>query len=273
MVSLAAEFPNDNPALHRGLIWVCLEPVAAPSVDTCALQALEPVVTGPLVESAPPVACISGILPIPPESEGRIPREEIALEDMLVALHAQAPLDDDFADDEPIIIEELEPLDDSYAVEAAVDGMISLVAEAPDVVVAHATTLPPPPEDPFTIFVSTLVDIAIHENAGHVAAALPALLGAGLLPHSMGPEATQALRDGGIADGLDAMPGFSATTAAWSAILRGTSEDFGACGNGMLDEWAADLLARLLGAPPRAPALRRELRARGVAAFGLAYAA
>ncbi len=134
---------------------------------------------------------------------------------------------------------------------------------------AHATTLPPPPEDPFTIFVSTLVDGAIHENAAHVAAALPALLGAGVHPHSMGPEATQALREGGTADGLDAMPVFSATTAAWSAILRGTSEDFSACGNGMLDEWAADLLARLLGAPSRVPALRRQLRARGVAAFGV----
>lgn len=265
MVSLAAEFPNDNPALHRGTIWVCLEPVSAPAADTCALQVSEsaPLVP-PALESEVPVACISGILPIAPESEGRLTRQEVGLEDMVVALQAQAPLDEEFSDDEPIVVEELEPFDDGYTVEAV---------GAPEIVIAHATTLPPPPEDPFTIFVSTLVEIAIHEKAAHVAAALPALLGAGVLPHAMGPEATQALRDGGIADGLEATPRFSVTTAAWAAILRGTSDDFGACGNGMLDEWAADLLARLLGSPTRTPALRRELRARGVAAFGLAYAA
>ena len=62
-------------------------------------------------------------------------------------------------------------------------------------------------------------------------------------------------------------------TRAWRAILRGTSDDFTACGGAMLDEWAAGILARLLGAPAREPVLRRELRARGVAAFGLVEAA
>ena len=60
---------------------------------------------------------------------------------------------------------------------------------------------------------------------------------------------------------------------AWRSILLGTSDDFGACGAAMLDEWAADLVARLLGAPSRATALRRDLRSRGVAAFGLVEAA
>jgi hypothetical protein len=41
----------------------------------------------------------------------------------------------------------------------------------------------------------------------------------------------------------------------------------------MLDEWAADVLARLFGAPDRSAQLRRELRGRGVAAFGLIEAA
>ena len=52
--------------------------------------------------------------------------------------------------------------------------------------------------------------------------------------------------------------------------MRGTSEDFSACGDAMLDEWAADLLARLVGGPTRATTLKRELRDRGVAAFGFA---
>ena len=41
----------------------------------------------------------------------------------------------------------------------------------------------------------------------------------------------------------------------------------------MLDEWAADVLARLMGAPDRIPSLRRDLRTRGVVAFGLVEAA
>ncbi|AKV01928.1 hypothetical protein AKJ09_08591 [Labilithrix luteola] len=312
MVGLAAEFPNDNPALHRGIIWVCLEPVAAPTVDACTLQpstvevppeveapsVTNSVAEAPLARATPlegpvtavdddaPVARISGILPIALDSEARPEREEIGLEDMVIALQAQAPFDD-LSDDEPIVVEELEPFDDDVSVEAVNDVVTTLVAAAPAVAVnvepepvvsepvmsAPSTTLPPPPEDPFTIFVSTLVDVALHENAAHVAAALPGLLGAGILPHGLGPEATQALREGGIVEGLEATPGFAATTTAWSAILRGTSDDFSACGSGMLDEWAAELLARLLGAPSRVPGLRRELRARGVAAFGLAYAA
>jgi hypothetical protein len=57
--------------------------------------------------------------------------------------------------------------------------------------------------------------------------------------------------------------------AAWQAILRGESEDFSACGATTLDEWSSMLVAVALGEPARADSLRRELRRRGVAAFGL----
>ena len=66
---------------------------------------------------------------------------------------------------------------------------------------------------------------------------------------------------------------FRRTSHAWRAILRGDSEDFSACGPRMLDEWAADLVARLVAAPSRTEQLRRQLRERGVAAFGLVMAA
>lgn len=58
------------------------------------------------------------------------------------------------------------------------------------------------------------------------------------------------------------------TAHAWRAVLCG-SGDLGACGDDPLDEWAAHLLATLMGAPERRAELRRELRGRGVAAFGL----
>jgi hypothetical protein len=37
----------------------------------------------------------------------------------------------------------------------------------------------------------------------------------------------------------------------------------------MLDEWCAGLLAKIMGSPSRVEGLRRDLRGRGVAAFGL----
>ena len=75
---------------------------------------------------------------------------------------------------------------------------------------------------------------------------------------------------------LDVLLGLQATeaspmpqAAAWRGILRGESEDYEACGSTTLDEWAASLVARVVGGAPRADGIRRELRRRGVAAFGL----
>jgi hypothetical protein len=102
---------------------------------------------------------------------------------------------------------------------------------------------------------------------------LPALLLEGRLEHAMPDDAAQALAEANIVRDGVATPAFVVQTHAWRTILRGTSDDFEACGGAMLDEWAAELLARLLGASSRAAGLRRELRAHGVAAFGLVEAA
>src|SRR6185437_8786691 len=40
-VSLASEFPNDNPALHCGVIWVCLEPTGPAVAQLFAAPAHE----------------------------------------------------------------------------------------------------------------------------------------------------------------------------------------------------------------------------------------
>jgi hypothetical protein len=75
--------------------------------------------------------------------------------------------------------------------------------------------------------------------------------------------------------GLARTSGFSRQVLAWQGILRGESEDFGVPGYGALeplgplDEWSADIVARVVGNPARADGIRRELRRRGVAAFGL----
>jgi len=89
----------------------------------------------------------------------------------------------------------------------------------------------------------------------------------------MPADAAQALAEANIVRDNDVTPTFLGQTRGWRALLAGTSDDFAACGNAMLDEWAAELLARLLGAPSRATALRRDVRDHGIAAFGLVEAA
>jgi hypothetical protein len=163
----------------------------------------------------------------------------------------------DADDDTEIVVEDLPPLDETACVEGAV-------------VVAESAALPAASDDPFTVFLGALVDVALGAGSPHVASVLPGLLLEGRLEQGMAVEVLQALAGAKIASGTELTPAFVAQMNAWRAILRGTSDDFGACGAAMLDEWAADLVACLLGAPSRATALRRELRSHGVAAFGLA---
>ena len=62
--------------------------------------------------------------------------------------------------------------------------------------------------------------------------------------------------------------------SAWTAVLRGHSQDFAACGTTTLDRFGAELLAALLPVPAtRADELRRDLRKAGIAAFGVLQAA
>ncbi len=62
------------------------------------------------------------------------------------------------------------------------------------------------------------------------------------------------------------------TLEGWRNALDGRG-DLAACGESSLDGFCAELGAALAGTPEAAPDLRRALRARGVAAFGLFCAA
>ena len=113
---------------------------------------------------------------------------------------------------------------------------------------------PPPSDDPFAMLTAVLEDVARAAGADEaMLATLACLLGRTRLGASA-PDGHAALR---------------AQALAWQGILRGESEDFTACGSGMLDEWCAALVAAVLGQNMRADGLKRELRRRGVAAFGL----
>jgi hypothetical protein len=277
VVSLAAEFPNDNPELHRGVSWVCLD------------------VTGLVVaiphEPEPPSMSVAELLAaVEPEPEAVEPPPEVVAIDEpavpeprisgIVARGAVHALDDEDDDAGEIVVEDLPPLDETASVEGA---PMTMAASPPRALVetmtpavsitATTTSLPPASDDPFTILVSTLANVAIGAGSPYVASLLPGLLLEGSLDHAMPADAAGALAEADIARGTEVTATFIGQTRAWRALLAGTSDDFAACGNAMLDEWAAELLARLLGAPSKATALRRELRSRGVAAFGLVEAA
>jgi hypothetical protein len=345
VVTLASEFPNDNPALHRGVIWVCLHPLAAATpegaietappelreadavavadavadadadADADAVAVAEAVAEAvadadadadadavavavavalappdapsasapaalalvPAVSSAPEAELTAAldeavihVAPARPSGIIAIPRhvipETFAIED---------DRDEDDQDDD-LVIEDLEPVAEIVlegSTPPPVESAVALIPEREAVandVVAESTALPPAPDEPFTVLLCTLADVAVSAGSPYVASVLPALLLEGTLDASTPADARQALTDAGIVVGDAVTDAFATKTRAWRALLDGTSDDFDACGGAMLDEWAADLLARLLGAPSRMENLRRDLRSRGVAAFGLA---
>jgi len=166
-------------------------------------------------------------------------------------------------DPAPPVIDADDETDDIEIVETlAVDDAIDESPEPPEVPVpevahvAHVpeSVAPPPTDDPFAMLVAVLEDVARVAGADDsMLATLACLLGRTRLDASA-PETHGTLR---------------AQALAWQGILRGESEDFGACGGAMLDEWCAALIAGVLGQNIRADGLKRELRRRGVAAFGL----
>jgi hypothetical protein len=213
-VSACAEFPNDNPALHRGAIWV-LEELGGPVV--CEVRAVTVKAPLPPVEVLLPLAVEPATDPTPPVLEADDPADDIEIVDDL-----------DFED----AIDESTP--------------------PPHVPEMEKET--PAQADVFTTFVAIVEDVARSAGAGEDGMKMLAVLLGRARAGASANEETQAIR---------------AQALGWQGILRGESEDFGACGGGMLDEWAASLVARVLGNGERADVLKRELRRRGVAAFGL----
>lgn len=116
------------------------------------------------------------------------------------------------------------------------------------------TSVLPPPMDPFNVFVQTVADACIASDELVTAAALPDLFFR---------EETLPGLDGAVVSEL----------RGWRAVLRGESDDLGPCGACSLDEWTAGVLARLCQKASKVQVFRRELRSRGIAAFGLVDAA
>jgi hypothetical protein len=127
--------------------------------------------------------------------------------------------------------------------------------------------------DDFDVLSGALVDVALGAGATRAAAAIPRLLRAQTLEAGMLDENVVArLQAAGIIERAGSTwcvtSQFDAMTAAWRGVLQGTSADLSACGTTTLDTWASDLLDALAVQVPSGNP-RRELRRRGVAAFGV----
>jgi hypothetical protein len=249
-VALCAEYPNDNPSLYREPVQSVRvpeapEPAAQPEPEPLAELELEPIVQSePLSESESVAESVSVSAS---ESASESVSESVSEPVSVVAESGTDPTPPVLeADDETDDIEIVEDL----VIENAVDE-----AQVDEAHVEEAPSMPPPaPDDAFDALVAVLEEVARGAGAADTSMqTLRVLLGRERIAPDAPPEHT-SLRT---------------AAAAWQAILRGESENFAACGASTLDEWCSMLVAAALGEPTRADSLRRELRRRGVAAFGL----
>ena len=294
-----AEFPNDNPALHRGLIWYCAT-VGAPT--SCDLPGAATSGAGLAIER---------VHPIDDEAPGELSPEAAepdASDDTSSVLPAgnqdgaecsndfDAPESDTNSETGSYASSKTESATDSGSESATDSGSESATDnETSDTDIAALEAIEIVDELTFdddsdeapagAANADPFLDLAdMMENAARAAGAsdgdqalLRTLLGlARAASVALDPNAQNRL-DPQLAvqgpNGLVRAETLTRQVLAWQGILRGESEDYAACGSATLDEWAADLIARVLGSAARAGSIRRDLRSRGVAAFGLIAAA
>lgn len=240
--SRASEFPNDNAEISGGAIWVHDDLIGPPKLE--------------LREPEPEPVASASFTPVPSES---------------FVLY--------FDDDEPLVDGpvELEATSESLAVAVfePEPEVASFEAEPePEPIVEAAPAAAESPS--FLHFESALVSALLAQGATRSAALVPQLLRLEpITPEALTKEALLTLQSRGYLDGNARYSSkYRELCSAWIAVLRGSSQDFAACGTTTLDRFGADLLAALLAVPAtRADDLRRGLRKAGIAAFGVLEAA
>jgi hypothetical protein len=254
---VVSEFPNDNPELHDGLVWAAPTP-CAPALPTLRLRQSVPVrVLRPEWE---------------PRSDARASAAPVVLEP---APFEAAPVEAAPVEASPVQAAPVEtpPAEAEAApaeAEAASAEAEAAPAEAVEAAPVEATA------SGFEAFVGALSGILVERGGTRAAANVGALLGQRRLGRDAFDAGTRkALVARGFIDAKTGRPTpeFSVVAQAWRDVLEGTNGDLAACGSMTLDVWGAELLCALLGARERSDELRRALRQRGVAAFGMLAAA
>ena len=152
-------------------------------------------------------------------------------------------------------------------------------APAPEPTSATAATIAtatatPTPSDPLDTFVRVVTEVALAHGPAEIAPHIESLFHFGACAaDALSPNVRAALCEGKILemsdDDVRPTTSFASTRAAWEHILRGESGDLSACGDSTLDSWTADVIACLIASPDKAATIRRDLRRRGIAAFGM----
>jgi hypothetical protein len=260
-MSPAAEFPNDNPELHLGTIWTLSEPrgevEAELHASTRASHESIPCPTSSgvqLIASAPVVAVE------PPMKEPESPGNDTPAKE---PEKKQPPVQEP-PTKKPVI-------DEPPAKTPSVDDPDVETPRVPvETIPDEAKTI----AEGFAILVRAMSKVATAAGVAVEEACIFDLFVVGKTPvASLPAAAVTGLVEAGYADEregtLFTRDTVLRTAAAWRAILRDEPADLAVCGSRMLDEWAADVVARIVGTPQKSESLRRELRSHGVAAFGL----
>lgn len=275
----AAEFPNDNHALHAGACWVLAsldEGLVAEVATPPSMQEREVVKASIEEAPAPEAPALEAIV----EAPALVLEVEIDADVVVVAaavdgagelgVEPGAPVGEVVAAEAEADLEPTVPtprVSETVAVRS-VDGSLGEETPAPPSETRRAVG-----DDGFARFVDALVEIAVAEGAEGAAVVLPALLGLEAVEvEAFGPGGPRMVVSSGFGVETDGLVRASARleglVRAWGGVLRRTG-DFSACGSETLNEWAADLLAAVLGDAQRASAMQYQLRRRGVAAFGM----
>lgn len=236
-MSFADEFPNDNPELFvvrlptAAHLHACA-PSGAPSANDLAGARSAPLAVAAVIVPALAVEAVA-LEAVGVEAVGV---EAVALD--AGALEAVA-LDAVALDAVAVTPADIEPADIEPAdVEPAEIEVVDAFDDA-DFEGATLESIPPPP-DCVSVWEETLRDVA--------------------LAHGATPDAAAT-----IAEQLASDP----VARTWRTLIMGGDADFSACGAETLDEWSAHLVTRVVKAESSFESIRRELRGRGVCAFGL----
>lgn len=152
------------------------------------------------------------------------------------------------------------------------DGFALAAEPAPTEATFEAAPVVP---DAYQDYLGALREVARASGAEHAAELLTSLMDGSADIESAGEETLARMMRSGIVNGetRQLADGFVATAGAWRRVLRSESPDLSACGDATLDAWSADLLKALGIGEGGGLDVKRELRRRGVAAFGMRVAA
>jgi hypothetical protein len=182
------------------------------------------------------------------------------------------------AEPSPTSAEAMPP--ESRAVPAPAETMpAETPAPAAEMPPVESPAAPAVTNETVSTFLRAAVEVATAHGGGEQAGQLELLLGdrpaeTRVVPaHAFSERASIALMEGKILErteeGWLETSDFARQRDTWLGALRGDAQDLSCCGESTLDTFTANVVSRFLASPDKRELVRRDLRRRGVAAFGM----